>query len=494
LVTDVQEYLVMLPWYVAGWVMRVLYGFRTVGAENVPDQGPFILLLREYGVVGFLGSGLVSIQLLYAKYWHQREKIQAYMHEGLWALPYFPLVARLAPWLQPLAPTAAGRLTLSLLDGYRKLKQGGMVIMNPEGDMPWDGRPLPYGTAAAWLSLHTGAPVLPMICASGSYDIWPRWQVRPSLRGKLMLNIGKPFALSETPLDQIDDEVLQDGAARLHAELNRLYYGDGGVPEWAGPPLRDGAPLTQPARAMLAAEADVPARPVAARGQQWRRGMAQLLWRCPVCHTNEGPMQERRWFRPPIVRCLACGTRWDVQRIVGKDFRLRITKGPQSLIGLDMPLSSWYEDIKASLEMTAVMVPGLELEPQEEPYLAAEGVSLVPHKPSVLSDGWTEGEAPQAQPPGSRDYAHWDSIGTGRLVLTNQRLVWQAPQGNLSFRWPAVNALHLWLLNTLIILYGTALYRLTVGRENGLKWHSYVGSVLREAARRDGRKVDIRPA
>lgn len=501
LVVRIYQYLVMLPWFLLELLLRFLYGFRVEGMQNVPRKGPFITLLSEFGLLCVLYSGWASIMLLKDLFFQAPGKVLAYMQEELWAFSYFRRAARLAGFLRPLIPHSAGGLALSLLDGWRVLQEGGIVFLNTEGDMPWDGRPLPIQPGAAWLGLHTAAPLLPVICSASAYDIWPRWQTRPSLHGRVVLRIGQPFKLCDTPQMRITDQDLEKANSRIRAEIDQLRYGVEGITGWVGSPLQHGAPLEQPVR--LGPELRVAARqavPLARDADYatnnfqtpvWRRGIALLLWRCPVCHTNDALAHKHPWFRPQSVACRACGTRWAIHRMPGKDFRLQVVDGPTDLIGLDMALSSWYDEMKRGFEPLPISVSNPNLLPGEEVYLEASRVSLLPHRPNALFDVWTGREAPQVQAPGRPSLADWDSIGEGRLLLTSQRLLWVSPQGELDFYWSSVRAVYLWVINTLGIRYGAAPYRFYLGQENGLKWLTYAGTVAQRVAAQNGHKVTL---
>jgi hypothetical protein len=224
-------------------------------------------------------------------------------------------------------------------------------------------------------------------------------------------------------------------------------------------------------------------------GPVWKRGIALVLWRCPVCGTDDALIHERPWFGPQRVGCQACETAWEVDRVVGKDFRLEIMEGPADLVGLNMALSTWYDEMKRNFEPSSIPVSGVDLAPDEEVYLEASDVALSPHRPNVLFDGWTGREPPQTQPPERPQLADWPSVGKGRLLLTSHRLLWQGPQGELDFKWSSVRAVYIWLLNTLGIRYGTAPYRFSLSQEVGLKWLTYAGTMALEAAEREGHKV-----
>ncbi len=87
----------------------------------------------------------------------------------------------------------------------------------------------------------------------------------------------------------------------------------------------------------------------------------------------------------------------------------------------------------------------------------------------------------------------WGNIGTGRLLLTNERLVWQGPKGSLDFRWRGVTIVTLGLINSLVVRYGGAPYRFDLGQENALKWLIYAGTQARRAAANNGHQLNIAP-
>jgi 1-acyl-sn-glycerol-3-phosphate acyltransferase len=492
LVSSISELLIMAPWALAAFILRLLYGYQIEGTENIPPEGPFIVLTGEYTGLGMLATNWLNT-LIARKATHRGESTMFYMQEFLWSMPYFHEMAAKTT-LAPLVPHAAGRLSLNLLDGLRALRNDGIVIMNPEGDVSWDGRPAPVRLGAAWLSLHTAAPLVPALCSTGEYDVWPRWQAWPSVRGRFVVTVGQPFRLCDTPQEQVTNEDVAQATARIQAEFDRMRYGPGGPGEWAGPPLRDGVPVEQPIQLRPASE-PVVASQVASNTQSplRKRGVTLLLWRCPVCHNNDALIHEHPRFRPQSVSCQACGTRWEMRRVVGKDFRLKVVEGPPDLVGLDMALLTWYDEMKRGFQPSPISVSGVDLLPREEVYLQASDAALLPHRPNALLDGWTGREPPQAQPPGQPPLADWPSVGEGRLLLTSHRLLWQGPPGELDFMWSSVRAVSLWLINTLGINYGTAPYQFKLGQEVGLKWLTYAGTLARQVAERDGHVVTVTP-
>ena len=218
-------------------------------------------------------------------------------------------------------------MALSLVDGYRTLRDGGTVSINPEGDGPWDGRPLDTRNGPAWLGLHTGAPMIPMVTSLGAYDIWPRWARLPYLRGKLRFKIGEPFKLTEEPVARASDEDLKTARERIRAEFDSIRYGPGGFAEWAGSPTMDGVAVGVPHELKPAG----PVVPLTDSGRRRvpvsKRGIAQLLWRCPVCHTDDALLHRRPLFGAETLTCEACATRWRIEHAFEHDFRLEVVEG-----------------------------------------------------------------------------------------------------------------------------------------------------------------------
>ena len=204
--------------------------------------------------------------------------------------------------------------------------------------------------------------------------------------------------------------------------------------------------------------------------------MALVLWRCPVCVTDDALVHKRPLIGRKSVICNACGTRWGVRREIGKDCRLKVVDGPSDVVGLEMSLSAWYDEMRA----------GFELRQGERVYLDLGDVPLAPYRPHPLCDGYTGRQPPQTTPRGRRAYSDFEEIGEGRLLLTDERILWQGPDGELDFEWADVTAVHLWKYNDLGIRYGSARYGFSLGDTAGLKGVTYAAALGQLVADRDG--------
>jgi len=170
---------------------------------------------------------------------------------------------------------------------------------------------------------------------------------------------------------------------------------------------------------------------------------------------------------------------------------LRVVDGPAELVGLDMALSTWYDEMKRGFKPSPIPVTNMDLLPNEQVYLRAKEVVLVTYRSSALFNGWTGREPPRAEFPRRSQPADWARLGTGELLLTNRRLVWEGPQGGLDFWWSSVTAVSLLLYYLLGINYGITPYRFILGQENGLKWLTYAGTVAQQVAAQNGHKVTL---
>lgn len=487
-----QRLLFEMPWHAIVGLLRLMYGFRVEGSENLPSEGPFILVVNEHSPIAFLITGWISIVSLKEAFKRNPETI-SFLREELFDFPFFrsALTDKTPGRYAALTPVSAGRLALGLLEAYRVLQNKGIVVLNPEGDMPWDGRPLRLGHALAWLGLHTAAPIVPAIITMGAYDIWPRWQPRLNLSGRVRLRIGKPFQLAETPHERVSEEDMLESEKLLRACIDELCYENGGKAGWSGAPTRNGKALGEAPKVHVVPVAETPAGTKNHPVPLWRRGIGLLLWRCPVCHVQDSLVHVRPWFGVQSVYCQACHTRWRVHRVPGKDFRLEVTEGPAELVGLEMALCDWYDEIKKDLAPPEPVMGSPTEGARELSIAEAKEATLLPRLPNRLLDSWNGREPPQTQPPSQVQLSGWGKVGKGNLVLTDRRLVWEGPAGSLDFWWRNVTSVSLWMLNTMTVRYGSAQYRFELGQENGLKWLSYAAIQAQRAAAETGAKLNI---
>jgi hypothetical protein len=483
-----QAALITAPWSLAAGLGKLLYGFRTEGFEKIPHEGPYIVWLTEPSFLGMFVSGYVSIKVLKPEMDKDPDNNVSFFHEELFRLAYFRRLEEVGGHYRPLVPHSAPNLAKGILDGYRVLLNKGIVVHNPQGDAPWDGRPVVIGRITGWLALRTAAPVLPVLCSVGAYEIWPRWQLLPSRKGRLKVTVYDPIRLCDKPLERATEQDLAEANARLLEFFERNHYGPGGLKAWIGPVLRDGVEVPEPVQLRPPLKRLAAVSPSTVKVN--RRGVAQLLWQCPVCRTNDALVHLHPRFRRETVICQACGTRWEFRRQPGHDFRMKVVEGAPEHVGLDMALSTWYEHMKNNFSPAPIRVAGVSLLPGEQVYLEAQDVPLSPYRPNALFDGWTGREPPKKQS-GWLEVAGWDVLGQGRLLLTSHRLLWQSEEGELDFLWSDVTTVSLYMQYALVLNYGAAKYRFNMGNEPSVKWLHYAGEMAKRAAEREGRQAIV---
>ena len=190
---------------------RLLYKLEVQNFENLPHQGPLIILGRHSSRLDFVGTAFLSSAME-----------EFYGMTGAIAVHNNRFLGLLARQLGVLTSfKVRGLSAASLMEAYKLLQQGKIIFTGPEGEISWDGRLQPLRPGAAWLALRAHAPVVVLV-GMGAYDIFPRWARRPHLTGKLVLRFGKPFYLCDAPCERVTEEMLQEANRRVRAEMERL--------------------------------------------------------------------------------------------------------------------------------------------------------------------------------------------------------------------------------------------------------------------------------
>lgn len=203
--------------------------------------------------------------------------------------------------------------------------------------------------------------------------------------------------------------------------------------------------------------------------------MPILLWRCPFCHVEEALRHKVHWFRNDEIECRACGTAWDVRRVIGRDFRLAVIRGEPSTIGREKALADWYDLMKAGMRLAPKPDVGLPLEVGEDCYLQSRVAELFVEEDNPLLELWTE-EAPWAA---ERDPGRsiMKKGASGQLWLTSERFIWMSDKQRLTFRLTRVIAAYAQGNRFFAFIYGQRLYKLRFRQESILKWLTYTALV-----------------
>lgn len=187
-----------------------------------------------------------------------------------------------------------------------------------------------------------------------------------------------------------------------------------------------------------------------------------LLWRCPVCAVNDALFHTSRWLLPERLDCRNCGAGWQVRRVPGDHFYLKLLKKPSSASypeNIELSLASWYDEMKKTLRLEPFLDPQAPLvQVGETLYLASQAVEL-----------WAQADlAPgEVEATGSR-------IGCGRLFLTSARLVWKAGGHDCEFPWQQMNGAYTILNRGMALICAGQLFFFNFLQESPLKWVTYL--------------------
>lgn len=216
----------------------------------------------------------------------------------------------------------------------------------------------------------------------------------------------------------------------------------------------------------------------------------RLLFQCPLCHTNDSLLQRSRWLRPDLIECRTCETHWEVRRVVGEDYHLRVIAGPEELLGKERPLFAWFEDMRRGFQLTPITDQQLSLREEEELYLVGDGISLLVSRSNPLFDSWDGRDPPtklQGQPGKPAD---WDTLDTGRFRLTSQRACWEGQEGGLDFWWNEVTSVFMWFTSVVGLVYGTEIYRFKLrAPKTVLKWIAHADHIARAIEAESGHGI-----
>jgi len=161
-------------------VMRLLFRLRGRGMEHVPAEGPVLLVANHASVLDppLVGGAAPRRLAFLAK-------------AELFEVPLFGgLIRRLGA--RPLRREGpdAGALRTAL----RVLRDGGALLVFPEGTRGEEGVLGPAKPGAGMLAVLGQAPVVP-VYISGSGRAWPRGRKFPR-RTKVTVTFGPPFAVA----------------------------------------------------------------------------------------------------------------------------------------------------------------------------------------------------------------------------------------------------------------------------------------------------------
>jgi 1-acyl-sn-glycerol-3-phosphate acyltransferase len=160
------------------WSVGALVRSRFEGLENLPASGPCLLLPNHQSVLDpLLLQGTLP------------RPVDSMTKSTQFSSRFFR-------WLLPRVhafPVRRYRIDAqSVRVVLRRLEQGCVVCVYPEGERSWDGRLQPLRRGTLRLVLRAGVPVIP-VGIDGTYRTWPRWARRPRRGFTTTVRLGTPI-------------------------------------------------------------------------------------------------------------------------------------------------------------------------------------------------------------------------------------------------------------------------------------------------------------
>ena len=161
---------------------RIFYGARFYGANNLPESGSVILIANHQSHFDppLLAAGL-------------RRRLNFLARKSLFKFKPF---AWLIDMLDAIPLDKEGIGFAGIMESLKRLKNGEIVLIMPEGERTWDGKIAPFLQGSLVLAQRTKSTILPA-AISGCFEAFPRTHKFPFLWGKIRVVYGKPIPYEE---------------------------------------------------------------------------------------------------------------------------------------------------------------------------------------------------------------------------------------------------------------------------------------------------------
>jgi len=172
----------------------ILYRTRFYGRNNLPENGAVVLISNHQS---HYDPPLIAVGL--------RRRLNFLARKTLFK---FKLFGWLIDMLDAIPLDIDGIGFAGIKESIKRLKNGEIILVFPEGGRTWDGNIAPFLTGALTLAQRTKSAILPA-AISGCYDAFPRTYKYPRLWGRFRVVYGKPIFyedfkdLSEKELRQL---------------------------------------------------------------------------------------------------------------------------------------------------------------------------------------------------------------------------------------------------------------------------------------------------
>jgi 1-acyl-sn-glycerol-3-phosphate acyltransferase len=196
-------------------LLKALFGFKIVGAEKVPLQGPIMLASNHLSLIDPVAVGAACPR-----------PVSFIARADVFKLPVLS-------WLLPRVyaiPVERGTSDLGAIKAAIRALQSGMAFgIFPEGRRSRTGVLEPFKTGAAAIALRTGATVVP-VATLGTDKAWPVGHP-PRLFRSVTVVFGDPIVV---PQGKADHHALDELTSRIESAVVALL-----PPEYTAKPMNN---------------------------------------------------------------------------------------------------------------------------------------------------------------------------------------------------------------------------------------------------------------
>jgi 1-acyl-sn-glycerol-3-phosphate acyltransferase len=197
--------------------MKLLLRLEVTGLEHVPATGPAIIIINH---IAFLDP--VMILTLIPRLITPMAKVEVF------SIPFWGWISK----MYGVIPVRRGEVDLEAMKtALRVLKQGGVILLAPEGTRSPTYQMQPAKDGAVILALRSQAMIIP-IGVTGTHQVKSHWLRlrRPLIR----LSIGQPFSLStssnkrqipRSEIKELTTQAMNRLASQLPQEFRGVYQG-----------------------------------------------------------------------------------------------------------------------------------------------------------------------------------------------------------------------------------------------------------------------------